>query len=114
MVGSYLVAIDQDRRIKAAHAAFVESMQVPDGVVSDRVLKSWRRSMASGVKPDTLEPAFDGEVDTDSELGRLSRPGLAALADRLSATPTAVFLPVHHARPRTCWVPDVVLRRTLD
>ena len=68
MVRSYLVAADQDRQVKAARAAFLESMQVPDGTVSDRVLKSWRRSMASGVNPDTLEPAFDGEVDTDSEL----------------------------------------------
>jgi transcriptional regulator of acetoin/glycerol metabolism len=114
MVGSYLVAIDQDRRIKAAHAAFLESMQVPDGVVSDRVLKSWRRSMASGVKPDTLEPAFDGEVDTDSELCRLARPVLADLADSLSDTATAVFLSDNHARLLTCWVPDSLLRRKMD
>src|SRR5258707_7656172 len=113
MARSHLVAADEDRRIKAAHAAFVESMQVPDGVVSDRVLKSWRRSMASGVKPDTLEPAFDGEVDTDSELCRLARPVLPDLADSLSDTPTALFLSDNHPPLLTCWVPGRVLRRKM-
>ncbi len=114
MARSHLVAADEDRRIKAARAAFLESMQVPDGVVSDRVLKSWRRSMASGVNPDTLEPAFDGEVDSDSELCRLARPVLADLADSLADTDTAVFLSDTHARLLTCWVPDSVLRRKMD
>jgi transcriptional regulator of acetoin/glycerol metabolism len=114
MARSHLIAADQDRRVKAARAAFLESMQVPDGVVSDRVLKSWRRSMASGVNPDTLEPAFDGEVDTDSELCRLARPVLADLADSLADTDTAVFLSDTHARLLTCWVPDSVLRRKMD
>jgi transcriptional regulator of acetoin/glycerol metabolism len=114
MVRSYLVAADRDRQVKAARAAFLESMQVPDGTVSDRVLKSWRRSMASGVNPDTLEPAFDGEVDTDSELCRLARPVLADLADSLADTDTAVFLSDTHARLLTCWVPDSVLRRKMD
>jgi transcriptional regulator of acetoin/glycerol metabolism len=114
MVRSHLVAADEDRRIKAARAAFLESLQVPDGVVSDRVLKSWRRSMASGVDPDTLEPTFDGEVDPDSELCRLARPVLADLADSLADTDTAVFLSDTHARLLTCWVPDSVLRRKMD
>jgi transcriptional regulator of acetoin/glycerol metabolism len=114
MVRSHLVAADEDRQIKAARAAFLESMQVPDGVVSDRVLKSWRRSMASGVNPESLEPAFDGEVDTDSELCRLARPVLADLADSLADTDTAVFLSDTHARLLTCWVPDSVLRRKMD
>jgi transcriptional regulator of acetoin/glycerol metabolism len=114
MVRSYLVAADQDRQVKAARAAFLESMQIPDGTVSDRVLKSWQRSMASGVNPDTLEPAFDGEVDTDSELCRLARPVLADLADSLADTDTAVFLSDTHARLLTCWVPDSVLRRKMD
>jgi len=34
MVRSYLVAADRDRQVKAARAAFLESMQVPDGTVS--------------------------------------------------------------------------------
>ena len=114
MVRSHLVAADEDRRIKAARASFLESMPVPDGVVSDRVLKSWRRSMASGVNPDTLEPTFDGEVDPDSELCRLARPVLADLADSLADTDTAVFLSDTHARLLTCWVPDSVLRRKMD
>jgi transcriptional regulator of acetoin/glycerol metabolism/ketosteroid isomerase-like protein len=114
MVRSYLVAADQDRQVKAVRAAFLESAPVPPGVVSDRVLKSWRRSMASGVNPDTVEPAFDGEVDTDSELCRLARPVLADLADSLTDTATAVFLSDTHARLLTCWVPDTVLRRKMD
>ena len=114
MVRSHLVAADQDRRVRAAREAFLESMPIPDGTVSDRVLKSWRRSMASGVNPDTLEPAFDGEVDTDSELCRLARPVLADLADSLADTDTAVFLSDTRARLLTCWVPDSVLRRKMD
>jgi sigma-54 dependent transcriptional regulator, acetoin dehydrogenase operon transcriptional activator AcoR len=77
-------------------------------------VKSWRRSMASGVNPDTLEPTFDAEVDTDSELCRLARPVLADLADSLADTATAVFLSDTHARLLTCWVPDTVLRRKMD
>ena len=114
MMRSYLVAADQDRRVRAARDAFLESMPIPEGTVSDRVLKSWRRSMASGVNPDTLEPAFDGEVDTDSELCRVARPVLADLADSLADTDTAVFLSDTRARLLTCWVPDSVLRRKMD
>jgi transcriptional regulator of acetoin/glycerol metabolism len=114
MVRSYLVAADRDRRVKAARDAFLESMPVPDGVISDRVLKSWRRSVASGVNPNTLEPVFDGDVDTDSELCRLAGPVLADLADSLTDTDTAVFLSDTHARLLTCWIPDSVLRRKMD
>jgi len=114
MMRSYVVAADQDRRVRAARDAFLESMPIPEGTVSDRVLKSWRRSMASGVNPDTLEPAFDGEVDTDSELCRVARPVLADLADSLADTDTAVFLSDTRARLLTCWVPDSVLRRKMD
>jgi transcriptional regulator of acetoin/glycerol metabolism len=103
-----------DKRVRAARAAFLESTEIPSGVVSDRVLKSWRRSQASGVDPDALEPVFGGEVDIDSELCRLAKPVLAELANSLVDTSTAIFLTDPQARVLMCWVPDAVLRRKME
>src|ERR1700758_1017337 len=82
----------RNNRVRAARSAFLESADVPDGAVSKRVLMSWRRSLASGVAPDGLEPQFGGEVDVESELCRLARPVLADLAEDLANTATAIFL----------------------
>jgi sigma-54 dependent transcriptional regulator, acetoin dehydrogenase operon transcriptional activator AcoR len=113
MRGSSALATN-DKRVRAARAAFLESAEVPTGVISDRVLKSWRRCQASGVDPDALEPVFGGEVDIDSELCRLARPVLSDLADSLADTSTAIFLTDTQARVLMCWIPDTVLRRRME
>ena len=99
--------------LRGALAAFLAGVSVPDQVRAE-IGASWRRSAASGLKPDRFEVPFDPDVDSDGPLARAARPVLQQLAVDLSGAPVAVLLANERGQVLDRRVPDASLIARLD
>jgi len=76
-----------------------------DGVVSDLIVRSWRRSIGGGVQGDSPCDRYQ-EVETDTLLCRAARPILERWQHRLADTGATLFLGDRAG--------SIVMRRTTD
>ena len=81
---------DQQLRIAAARADFLEFGPQGAAGVDDVVAASWSRSRSAGVDADRYEVAFHSDVDFDSRLARCARPVIDRLADDMSDIPVTI------------------------
>jgi DNA-binding CsgD family transcriptional regulator len=72
-------------------AAFLAGRDVGHGP-RDEIGASWRRSAASGLRPDHVEVPFDPDVDSEGMLVRAARPVIDQLAVDLTGAPVGVVL----------------------
>src|SRR5262245_55101394 len=72
-------------------ARVVAGGEAPDGV-REPIGASWRRSVASGLRPDRFDVPFDPDVDGDGPLVRAALPVLDQLAGDLAGAGVGVFL----------------------
>jgi DNA-binding CsgD family transcriptional regulator len=99
--------------LRGALAAFVAGDGLP-GQVRAEIGASWRRSAASGLRPDQFEVPFDPDVDSDGLLVQAARPVLQQLAADLSSAPVAVLLADERGHLLDRRVPDAFLIGRLD
>jgi DNA-binding CsgD family transcriptional regulator len=77
--------------LRGALAAVLAGSDVPR-YVRDEIAASWRRSAASGLRPEQVDVAFDPDFDGDGLLVQAARPVLNQLAVDLAGTPVGVVL----------------------
>jgi DNA-binding CsgD family transcriptional regulator len=99
--------------LRTALAEFLAGCGVPSQVRDD-IGASWRRSAASGLRPDHLQVPFDPDVDRDGLLVRAARPVLQQLANDLSGAPVAVLLGGERGHVMDRRVADALLSAELD
>jgi DNA-binding CsgD family transcriptional regulator len=99
--------------LRGALAAFLAGVSVPDQVRAE-IGASWRRSAASGLRPDRFEVPFDPDVDSDGPLVQAARPVLQQLAVDLSGATVAVLLANERGQVLDRRVPDDSLIARLD
>jgi DNA-binding CsgD family transcriptional regulator len=99
--------------LRGALAAFLAGVSVPDQVRPE-IGASWRRSAASGLRPDRFEVPFDPDVDSDGPLVQAARPVLQQLAVDLSGATVAVLLANERGQVLDRRVPDDSLIARLD
>jgi transcriptional regulator of acetoin/glycerol metabolism len=89
---------DQQLRIAAARADFLE--YGPEGAagVGDVVAASWARSRSAGLDADRYRVKYHDDIDFDSRLSRCARPVLERLADDMSDVPVTIALTDARAR----------------
>ena len=99
--------------MRLAREAFLSGDPVPEDLIRDGILKSWRRSALFGAVPDrTNLPHWD-----DLDQGRLSHasfPVLDTFNTRLDATATTLLLADSQSRIVRRWVGDPSIGVALD
>lgn len=90
-----------DRRLllASARADLLEGGGAPERRgVPDHVAASWRRSVAGGVAPDSVESPYFTELDLASRLVRCARPVIDQLSEQIADVPMCVALTDDRAR----------------
>ncbi|MCE3554115.1 Fis family transcriptional regulator [Pseudonocardia sp. RS11V-5] len=90
-----------DRRLllASARADLLEGGGAPEREgVPDHVAASWRRSVAGGVPPDSVETQYFTELDLGSRLVRCAAPVIDQLAEQIAGVPMCVALTDDRAR----------------
>src|SRR5690349_15382816 len=85
----------RDRRLllASARADLLEGGGAPERQgVPDHVAASWRRSVAVGVPPDSVETQYFTELDLGSRLVRCAAPVIDRLAEQIAGVPMCVAL----------------------
>jgi DNA-binding CsgD family transcriptional regulator len=77
--------------VRSALASLLAGFDVADRV-RDEIEASWKRSAASGLKPDHVDVPFDPDVDGDGLLVRAARYVLDQLGTDLAGAPVGVLL----------------------
>ena len=99
--------------LRAALAGLVAGAAVP-GYVPDQVEASWRRSLESGLTPNTIEVPFDADYDADGPLVHAARPVVDQLAVDVAGARVAVLLTDAQGRVLDRRVSEAGLRAHLD
>ncbi|MBI4922670.1 MAG: sigma-54-dependent Fis family transcriptional regulator [Devosia nanyangense] len=89
----------EDEILAAARRGFIDNGGVPDGLISEPILRSWQRCVAQGLdmtRPSPHEP-MDGSAlrdlqERNDRLRALSRPELAGLRAEAKLTDSIVIL----------------------
>ncbi|SHK33461.1 Transcriptional regulator of acetoin/glycerol metabolism [Pseudonocardia thermophila] len=87
-----MLTSDRRTRVAAARARFLSSEPVPDSVVRDTVLTSWRRCRMAGVDISAPEVPYANDVDLRGKLVRCASPVLDRLQERLTDLPVTAAL----------------------
>lgn len=89
-----------DRRLLlvSARAELLEGGAPDREGVPDHVAASWRRSVAGGVPPDSVESQYSTELDFESRLVKCAQPVIDQLAEQISDVPMCVALTDNRAR----------------
>jgi transcriptional regulator of acetoin/glycerol metabolism len=76
-----------------AREKFLEDEDAPGlALVPESLIKSWRRSKGAGVDPTTVEAGVEVEERPATTLLRAARPVMDRLGERLSNTPSGIWL----------------------
>ena len=116
-IGNPLMAVGRDDMTSATDVVLPVTLFGPGGVpshVRDEIVASWRRSAASGLRPDHLQVPFDPDVDRDGLLVQAALPVLRQLAADLSGAPVAILLADERGQVLDRRVPDASLSARLD
>lgn len=89
---------DEQLRIAAARADFLEYGPQGAAGVGDVVAASWSRSASAGLDADKYTVAFHDDIDFDSRLARCARPVLERLTGDMSDVPVTIALTDAQAR----------------
>ena len=90
--------LDEQLRIAAARADFLEYGPQGAAGVGDVVAASWSRSASAGLDADKYTVAFHDDIDFDSRLARCARPVLERLTGDMSDVPVTIALTDAQAR----------------
>ena len=89
---------DEQLRIAAARADFLEYGPQGAAGVGDVVAASWSRSASAGLDADKYQVAYHDDIDFDSRLARCARPVLERLTGDMSDVPVTIALTDAQAR----------------
>lgn len=89
---------DEQLRIAAARADFLEYGPQGAAGVGDVVAASWSRSASAGLDADRYQVAYHDDIDFDSRLVRCARPVLERLTGDMSDVPVTIALTDARAR----------------
>jgi DNA-binding CsgD family transcriptional regulator len=84
------------------------------GTVRKEIVRSWRRSAQSGLRPDQFDVPYEPDVAPPDRLERAARPVLDRLSQELATTRVSVILTDAKARVVDRWVADSNLQAKLD
>lgn len=89
---------DEQLRIAAARADFLEYGPQGAAGVGEVVAASWSRSASAGLDADEYHVAYHDDIDFDSRLARCARPVLERLTGDMSDVPVTIALTDAQAR----------------
>lgn len=105
---------ERQHQLLEAREVFLSGGGVPS-CVRREILRSWRRSLGSGVQPDKpVEVRFGGVVDGDNALLRAARPVAEGLFEAMPTVSVAMLVAERQGRVLERWGTNRALLHVLD